>query len=119
MRTITISQTGVGVSSICRINYLIPNAQFNAMAIVTGTATYTIQYTSDDIDADSFNPSTADWYTFGTAAVNSTVSQIFASNMMHSGIRINITSGTGTVVVKVCLPNIANKSSTKRATRWA
>lgn len=65
---------------------------------VTGTATYTIEHTPDDVFASNFNPATATWYNHDDAImVNATANQ--KSNLMFPAraSRISQTAGSGSV----------------------
>jgi hypothetical protein len=67
---------------------------------VTGTVTYKVQHTFDDVYATTFNPATATWYDHPVV-----VSQ--SANMDGNyafpvrGVRANITAGTGSVIMTV------------------
>ncbi len=96
-----ISQTGVGSSPIYVYNYLLEPSSISVQIVVTGTATYTLEVTLDDVSDISFNPSTANWFGFFSGTTNSTVSQNNSSNFPYRGIRVTISSGTGTVEVTI------------------
>lgn len=69
-------------------------------AVVTGTATYTVQHTFDDPLADGFTPSSATWFDheFVTAA---TTSQDGNYAFPVRAIRISQASGSGSVALTV------------------
>lgn len=80
-------------------NYVSP---FNVAlsVVVTGTVNYTVQYTFDDVFANNYNPSTGTWTDHPSLTSKTTTSD---SNIAYpvNGIRIKLTSGTGSVVFTV------------------
>lgn len=100
MKRIVISQTGVGQSTIVPCDQYINSTQITLAAAISGTVTYTIEFTCDDIYADGFNPSTATWYPH---AVLASLTANACSNFMFpvTACRINNTAGTGTTTLTV------------------
>jgi len=97
MRAITLTASGVAASAVGAMN--LNSTPFNVGfgVAVTGTVTYTVQHTFDDVYAATFNPSTATWYSHPT--VNGlTVSSDGNYAFPVRGIRVNITAGTGSVI---------------------
>jgi len=95
MRPVVFSITGVGTSAVYPPDsYVSP---FNiALAVnVTGTVTYSVQYTFDDVFAASFNPATASWTDHPSLTAQTTSKD---SNIAYPvrGVRLNVTAGTGT-----------------------
>jgi hypothetical protein len=96
MRASYQTVTGVGVSNPVPLdNYISPfNVGFGNA--VTGTATYSIQHTFDDVFAAGFNPSTAVWYNHPTVAAQTTnMDGNYAFPV--AAVRLNLTSGSGSV----------------------
>lgn len=100
MRRVTVSQTGVGTSNLVVCDQYINSTQITLAAKISGTVTYTIEFTCDDVFADNFTPASATWYPhavlFNQNANN-------ASNFMFpiTACRINNTAGTGTTTLTV------------------
>lgn len=97
MRSVTISQTGVGASSPAVLDRNIVPFNVGISCLVTGTATYTIQHTFADPFA-SGGLSGATWFDHDVSNLVGATTNIngnFAYPCTAS--RINITSGSGTV----------------------
>jgi len=63
MRPVRVEVTGVGVSAPIPLDqYQSPTNVGLAVDILTGTATYTVQHTFEDVFAVGFNPATAKWF---------------------------------------------------------
>jgi long-subunit fatty acid transport protein len=100
MRPVTVTQTGVGTSALIPWDYI--QTPFNASisTVVTGTATYTIQHTFDDIFASTYNPATGTWFDHDVAnMVAATTNQDSNYSAPIRASRINLTSGTGSVAL--------------------
>jgi len=64
--------------------------------IVTGTVTYSVQHTFDDVFSPTFDPSTAIWFDHPTL-VAQTTNKDGNYSAPPRGIRVNATAGTGSV----------------------
>lgn len=98
MRPVTVTTTGVSVSPpVVLDNYQDP---FNVGigCTVTGTVTYTIQHTFDDVFAVGWDPSTANWFPHDDAALVAATANA-NSNFAYPcrAARINQTAGSGSV----------------------
>lgn len=97
MRRITTSVTGVGTSPVLPMDYRAQVFNVGFGCEVTGTVTYTVQHTFDDI----YNPAvTPVWFN------NSTVSAQTANADGNyafpiAAMRLNVTAGTGTVTLVI------------------
>jgi len=94
--TLTDASGGAKVSNVYPPdNYVSP---FNVAlsVIVTGTVSYTVQYTFDDVFAASFSPATANWTNHPSLTAQTATKD---SNIAYpvTGIRIQLASGTGSV----------------------
>jgi len=101
-----ISKTGVGSSGIYAVDYFQCPVNVGIQAVVTGTATYTVEYTLDDILDSGFVASTATWVAVATNLNNATGNQNALFIIPSRGIRITIASGTGTVTATICQAGI-------------
>ena len=76
-------------------NYVSP---FNVAlsVLVTGTVNYTVQYTFDDVFASGYSASSGNWVNHPTLTAKTTSAD---SNIAYpvTGIRITLSSGTGSV----------------------
>ena len=100
MRPVVVSVTGVGVSAPIPLDYNAELTSIGVGCILSGTATYTVQHTYDDIWAVGWNPATANWLP-NTALTAKTASAegIYANPV--KAVRLNIASGSGTVTMTI------------------
>lgn len=98
MRPAIVTSSGVSTSPLVVTDYI--QTPFNASisTIVTGTATYTVQHTFDDVFASGFDPATATWYPHDIAAmVDATTNQNSNYSAPIRACRVNQTVGSGSV----------------------
>jgi hypothetical protein len=74
-------------------DYIISPFNIGMAVVVSGTLTYTVQHTFDDVFAPGFDPATATWIDHSTLAAQSTTKD---SNYAFPvrGIRLNVTAYT-------------------------
>jgi hypothetical protein len=100
MRPTVVSVTGVGASVAIPPDYLANPFAVAVGVKVSGSVTYSVQHTFDDVFAPGFNPNTASW----TDNVNMSGKTTNAdSNYAFPvrGIRLNVTGGSGTATMTV------------------
>lgn len=99
-KPITLTTSGVSASRVAPLCYFVDQFNVSVNTVVTGTATYTLQYTSDDVFAPGFSPASANWKSHPsmTGATTSDFVQIVTP---VTGVRINQTVGTGSVLATV------------------
>lgn len=100
MRPVVYSVTGVGVSNVCPPNQYVTPFNIALNVLVTGTVTYTVQYTFDDVFAAGYLPASGNW----TAHPNLTAQTATKdSNIAYpvTGVRLNVTAGTGNAVLTI------------------
>lgn len=102
----TISQTGVGSSSIYAVDYFKCPVNVGIQAVVTGTATYTVEYTLDDILASGFVAASATWTGATADLTSANASKNGLLTVPCRGIRLTVASGTGAVVATICQAGI-------------
>jgi hypothetical protein len=98
MRPVRVSVTGVGVSPVIPTDWRHASFDVGLGVVVQGTATYTVEYTFDDVFSETFNPATATWFphqdlTGLTANKDSNLA------FPPTGMRLNVTAGTGKVTL--------------------
>lgn len=95
MRPQEITQTGTGATAWIPVNYRQSpfNIGFGAV-IVSGTATYSVQHTFDDVFDSSVTPVAFD----NTNATAQTTSKDSNYSFPVRAIRLNVTAGTAPVV---------------------
>lgn len=98
MRPATVTTTGVSVSPVIPLDYIQVPFAVGLAAIVTGTATYTIQHTFSDIFASTYNPATDTWFSHDDSVfVSSSINANSNFSFPVRGVRINQTAGSGGV----------------------
>lgn len=100
MRAIVLTATAVAATSVAATNPNISPFNIGFGVVVTGTVTYTVQHTFDDVYASTFTPATANWFSHPTVAA-ATTSQDGNYAFPVRGIRVNLTAGTGSVVATI------------------
>lgn len=100
MRPKTLTQTGVGTSTAYPIDWRQQNFQVSLGGSVSGTATYTVQHTFDNILDPAVGAGGATWYNHSFLA-GQTGSADGNYAFPVTGIRINQTAGTGTTSLRV------------------
>lgn len=93
MKRVVQSQTGVGVSPVVPVDAKALNFGMGFGCEVTGTVTYTIQHTFDDI----FDPNVTPVWFNHAVVVNQTTSQDGNYAFPIAAYRLNVSAGTGTV----------------------
>lgn len=105
MKPVTLQITGETNSQVVPLNhYVTPfNLGFGVSVSGSGSCTYTVQHTFDDVWSNSFSPSTATWFNHPSfTAVTSTTSADGNYAFPVTGIRIIGNSGnTYTVTMKL------------------
>lgn len=104
-----VSQTGAGSSGWQIANTNISPAIFGIAVIVSGTVTYTFEYTYEDPSGTYPNPSGAALTAFPLTALTSKSANLDSSiTFPIAAWRITVTSGTGTVQAVVIQAGIAD-----------
>jgi hypothetical protein len=100
MRPVTYSITGVGTSNVDPTDHYVSPFNVALSVVVTGTITYTVQYTFDNVFASNFDPATATWTDHPSLTTQSTTKD---SNIAYPvrGIRLKTTAGTGTATLTI------------------
>jgi hypothetical protein len=105
-RPVTRTVSGAtGTSSVVALNTLAP-VQFNVglLADVTGTLTYSVEYTFDDVQANNYSPASGVWNAvtgMGAQTADTTGSLSFPV----TGVRLNVTAWTSGSVTLTVLQN--------------
>lgn len=101
MRPIRLSLTAAGVSApVITDHYRGP---FNVGVGVTlsGSATYSVEYTYDDVFSSAFNPATAQWFAMSAFPAGTATSKDGAITTPVMAIRLNAATLTGTLTMTV------------------
>ena len=97
-----LTATDTAVSRVYPANlYVTPFNIGLGAVVVSGTPTYTVEHTFDDVYAPGFNPATATW--FPHASIVNVVATNRDGNYAFpvQGLRIRVASGTGAVRLTV------------------
>lgn len=102
MRPIRVTVSGVAASApIVISNYSVP-CNTGIGVKISATATYTVQFTFDDIFASNFVAGSAVWYnSTDTNVVNATANAATNLAFPVTAVRVNVTASTGTVTMTV------------------
>jgi hypothetical protein len=99
MRPVRVSVTGVGTSQVIVPDYLNAPFALGAAVQVSGSVTYRVQHTFDDVFDPAFNPATATWFNHPTLSGTGNVDSNYAFPVR--GIRLENTLGTGTSTLTI------------------
>jgi hypothetical protein len=99
MKSVNLSLTGVGNSAVFAVDNYVAPANMGMAVVVTGTITYKVQYTFDNIFAAGYDPTAGTWFDHPTL-VGTTSSN---SNIAYpvTGIRLTTTAGTGIATLTI------------------
>lgn len=92
-----VTQTGTGTSAWIPVDYTQANFGIGFGCVVSGTVTYDIQHTFDNIQDSSITPTAFTHVTVTGKTANQDGNYAFPIR----AIRINITAGTGSVTLTV------------------
>ena len=99
MRPAVFTVTGVGNSNPYVVDTYISPSNMGLAVIVTGTITYKVQYTFDNLFASDYVASSGNWFDHptlvGSASANSNVAYPV------TGIRLLTTAGTGSATLTI------------------
>lgn len=93
----TLSQTGTGSTSWYPVNYNQSNFKIGLGVVVSGTVTYTIQHTFDDVYDPSVTPVAFDHDTLATLSANADGNYAYPIR----AIRVTVSAGTGTAALTI------------------
>lgn len=96
MRRQTTTVTGVGVSAPIALDHYISPFNVGFGAVVSGTATFNVQHTFDDVFSPTYVPASGTWFnhsSFTSAIATGDGNYAFPV----SAIRLNVTASSGSV----------------------
>ncbi len=100
MKSVTLTATAVAATAVCPTNPNISPFNIGFSVVVTGTVTYTVQHTFDDVYSPTFVAASATWFSHPTVAAQTT-SQDGNYAFPVKAVRVNLTAGTGSVVATI------------------
>lgn len=92
--------TGAGTSSVFALDNMANPFNVGIGVDISATAAYTVQFTFDDVSADTFTAGSATWFTetqFGSATADKAIS--FTTPCR--GVRLNVSASTGTATIYI------------------
>lgn len=92
-----VTQTGTGTSAWIPVDHTQNAFAIGFGCVVSGTVTYTVQHTFDNIQDASVTPTAFDHSTVTAETTNQDGNYAFPIR----GIRLNVTAGTGSVTLTV------------------
>ena len=101
MRPVVLSVTGVNNSGVYAVDNYISPSNMGLAVVVSGTITYKVQYTFDNVFAQGYSPTagTSTWFDHptltGSASANSNIAYPV------TGIRLTTTAGSGTATLTI------------------
>ena len=98
---ITQTVTGVGKSTVIALDNMTNPFNIGVGVLISATATYSVEYTFDDVSADSFNPLTATWWTESQYGPTATTTKSVQFVIPCRGIRLNVAASTGTATIYI------------------
>jgi hypothetical protein len=95
-----LTKTGTGRSAICVVDDFQTPFNVGVAVSLSSTATFTVEYSLDDPNADGYSPSTAAWFvapafTSGSAAIGGAIT------IPCRAISLNVSANAGTVTAKI------------------
>lgn len=104
MRPASTNTVGaVEASSIIVLDYRGSQNRVGVQVVKSGTNTYTVQMTADDVFADGYSAASGNWFSVPIAAmVGATTSQMAELTCPATALRVNVTAFTnGGVTMRV------------------
>jgi hypothetical protein len=107
MRPITKSVTGVGVSAPIPLDQYISPFNVGFGVVVSGTVTYTVQHTFDNVWAAGYTPASGNWFNHPDVA-SETANADGNYAFPVTAIRLSVASGSGTATITAVQAGIAS-----------
>jgi len=99
MRQVVLTVTGVGDTQVCPVDTYISPSNMGLAVIVTGTITYKVQYTFDNVFASGYVAASGNWFDHptlvGSASSNSNIAYPVTA------IRLITTAGSGSATLTI------------------
>ncbi len=99
MRPIVFTVTGVGSSNPYPVDTYISPSNMGLAVIVSGTITYKVQYTFDDVFASNYVAASGNWFDHPTLTGSTSANSNIAYPV--TAIRLTNTAGTGTATLTI------------------
>ena len=93
MQQPTVSKTGTGSSAVLAVDFFRNPFNIGIGVVVTGTVSFTVEFTFSDPSDPDFNPATAIWFSTG---LTGSASAAQAFTIPCRALRVTNASGAGT-----------------------
>lgn len=100
MRPVTLTQTGVGSTAPIPLDHRKNPFAVSLAITVSGTVTYSVEHTLDDVFATGFDPSTATWFAHDDLSAK-TVSEDGNYAFPVRATRLTVSAGSGSASLTV------------------
>lgn len=100
MRPITLAKTGTGATSPAPMDTNVSPFSVGMGIVVSGTVTYSVQHTFDNVQSSTYSAASGNWYnhpTLNSLTANADGNYAFPV----TAIRLNVTSGSGTATLTI------------------
>lgn len=99
MRPAVFTVTGVGSSNPYPVDTYISPSNMGLAVIVSGTITYKVQYTFDDVFAAGYSPASGNWFDHPTLTGSTSAN----SNVAYpvTALRLTTTAGSGSATLTI------------------
>lgn len=101
MKPVNLTVTGVGNSNVYPVDNYVSPSNLGLAVVVTGTITYKVQYTFDDVFASGYSPTagTSTWFDHPTLTGSSSLNSNIAYPV--SGVRLSTSAGAGSATLTI------------------
>lgn len=99
MRQVVFTVTGVGESQVYPVDTYISPSNMGLAVLVTGTITYKVQYTFDNVFAPTYVAASGNWFDHPTLVGSASGSSNIAYPV--TGIRLITTAGSGSAALTI------------------
>ena len=101
MKPVNLSVTGVGNSNVFPVDTYVAPSNMGLAVVVSGTITYKVQYTFDNVFAQGYDPTagTSTWFDHPTLTGSTSANSNIAYPV--TGIRLTTTAGSGTATLTI------------------
>jgi hypothetical protein len=98
--SITDASAAAKTSAVCPLDLYISPSNVALGVVVSGTVSYTVQYTFDDVFAPGYNPASGNWTDHPSLTAQTATKD---SNIAYPvrGIRLKQNSGSGTTTLTI------------------
>lgn len=102
MRPVTVQAGASPASSpVVPLDLYLTPFNVTLQCIVNGVATYSVEWTNDDVFSPTFDPNTANWFAAAANLTGATTNQVGTLQAPVTAVRVRTTAGAGSVSMRV------------------